>query len=87
MQTVRHHAGHPPARSVRTWTGARRMIVVHYLDPRTWRPLCDAEGRAAGSRELEDTPAASPWTFVKESVTCPECLRALEERERGAGST
>ncbi len=58
------------------------MVVVHYLDLRTWRPLCDTPREEVGAaRQSEDDPG-SPWTFVKESVTCPGCLRALEERER-----
>lgn len=61
------------------------MVLVHYLDLRTWRPLCDAARNDPGSPQPEND-AASPWTFVKESVTCSDCLRALEERDRGGHS-
>ena len=68
-------------------------MPVHYLDPQTWRPLC-GPGVPGGEspRPLRGQQAGTgveqhePWTFVRESVTCSQCLRVLAQQEQGRGS-
>jgi hypothetical protein len=65
---------------------------VHYLDAKTWRPLCGASGvreeprhRPGGGARPSERPQGK-WTFVKASVTCRNCLRVLGKDGHGRGS-